>query len=125
MYEVSVKCNFIAQHYMVSEDWTIKNEKHSNHYQLELVVAGKTLDQNGYLIDIMYLENIMDRLVERYRDRTLNDFDEFKDINPSIENFSHIVCDSIAAEIKFSNIHSITLRIWENQIAWASYTKEL
>ncbi|MBN1154766.1 6-carboxytetrahydropterin synthase [candidate division KSB1 bacterium] len=123
MYEVSVKRNFIAQHHLMSEEWGIEDELHSNHYQIELVVSGNTLDRNGYLIDIIYLENILDHLVARYRNRTLNDFEEFKDVNPSIENIARTMCDMMADEIKVSNVHAITLRIWENQIAWGSYTK--
>jgi 6-pyruvoyltetrahydropterin/6-carboxytetrahydropterin synthase len=55
---------------------------------------------------------------------TLNDLPEFAGLNPSIENFARIICQSMAAEIKASNLSAITVLLWENEIAWASYRQE-
>ena len=121
MYTVAVKRDFIAQHYLIGGDWGAENEKHSHHYQVELQLHGDSLDANGYLVDIVEIERVLDSLVEHYRDRTLNELHEFEGLNPSIEHFSRILGQALAAHIQVENIHSLTVKLWENDIAWASY----
>jgi GTP cyclohydrolase II len=47
---------------------------------------------------------------------------EFAGLNPSIEHFTRIVCLTLAERLRIPNISAITVRIWENDIAWAAYT---
>jgi 6-pyruvoyltetrahydropterin/6-carboxytetrahydropterin synthase len=51
----------------------------------------------------------------------LNDYPEFEGLNPSIEHFSRILCQSLAAHIQAENLAAVTVRLWENEIAWAAY----
>ena len=122
MYTVAVKRDFIAQHYLIGGDWGAENEKHSHHYQIELQLSGQSLDQHGYLVDIVDIENHLNAEVAGYRDRTLNDLPEFAGLNPSIEHFSRILCQSLSDKIVAPNITTLTVKLWENEIAWASFT---
>ena len=124
MYKVAVKRDFIAQHYLVGGDWGAENDLHAHHYEIELQLEGAELDQHGYLVDIVDIEANLDDLVARYRDQTLNDLPEFDGLNPSIEHFSRILCLELDHRIQASNISALTIVLWENQIAWASYTHE-
>lgn len=124
MYTVAVKRDFIAQHYLIGGDWGIENELHSHHYRIELQLEGKELDQHGYLVDIVDIENTLNSLVIHYQDQTLNDLPEFKGLNPSIENFARILCESISAHIQAINMRAVTVKLWENEIAWASFRQE-
>jgi len=121
MYRVAVKKDFIAQHYLVGGDWGAENKPHSHHYQVELILEGETLDQHGYLVDIVDIENALTALVSLYQDSTLNDLPEFEGLNPSLEHFSRIISQSLAAHILAPNLISYTVKLWENDIAWASY----
>lgn len=121
MYRVAVKRNFIAKHRLIGGDWGAENELHSHHYIIELILEGAELDQHGYLVDIVQIEQALDTLAARYRDRCLNDLEEFAGLNPSIEHFSRILCRALADQITAANICSITVKLWENEIAWASY----
>ena len=124
MYTVAVKRDFIAQHYLIGGDWGTENELHSHHYQIELQLEGKVLDQHGYLVDIVDIENALDNLVVQYQDQTLNDLPEFKGLNPSIEHFARLICESLNETILARNITAATVKLWENEIAWASYRQE-
>jgi 6-pyruvoyltetrahydropterin/6-carboxytetrahydropterin synthase len=124
MYAVAVRRDFIAKHYLIGGDWGAENEPHSHHYRAELQLQGETLDQHGYLVDIVDIERALDALVDHYRDRTLNDLPEFTGINPSIEHFSRILCQTLAAHIQAANIRSVIVKLWENEIAWACYSLE-
>jgi 6-pyruvoyltetrahydropterin/6-carboxytetrahydropterin synthase len=120
-YRVAVKRDFVAQHYLVGGDWGAENELHSHHYVVEVTLVGNQLDQHGYLVDIVDIEEQLNGLVAGFRDHTLNDLPEFKDLNPSIEHFSRIFAESIARRIQANTLTRLRVQIWENEIAWASY----
>ena len=121
MYTVAVKRDFVAQHFLIGGDWGAENEKHSHHYVVELRLEGTALDQHGYLVDIVDIEQHLDEMVAYYRDQTLNDLPEFAGLNPSIEHFARILCQNLALRIKAPNLDALSVVIWENDIAWASY----
>ncbi len=125
MYTVAVKRNFVAQHFLIGGDWGHENAWHSHHYAVEVQLEGAELDQHGYLVDIVHIERILEMLVDRYRDKTLNDLQEFEQLNPSIEHFARIFCQTMAAHMQAPNLSAITIKIWENDIAWASYRHSL
>ncbi len=125
MYTVAVKRDFVAQHFLVGGDWGPENEKHSHHYQVEVQLLGERLDEHGYLVDIVDIEANLDELVDYYRDRTLNELPEFAGLNPSIEHFARILWEGLASRIKAPTLTAIRVKIWEAEIAWASYQKDL
>lgn len=124
MYTTAVKRDFVAQHFLVGGDWGAENQLHSHHYAVELQLEGPTLDQHGYLVDIVEIESALEALVAAYRDHTLNDLPEFKDLNPSIEHFARIIAQRISAQLSASNVSALTVKLWENEIAWTSYRLE-
>lgn len=124
IYTVAVKRDFIAQHYLIGGDWGPENELHAHHYQVEVQLQGSALDEHGYLVDIVDIETNLETLVGHYRDQTLNDLSEFEGLNPSIEHFSRILCTRLAQRIQAPNLNAVTVKIWENEIAWAAYRLE-
>ncbi len=124
MYTVAVKRDFVSRHFLIGGDWGAENELHSHHYVLELQLEGASLDKHGYLVDIVDIEANLDALVAEYRDKTLNDLSAFAGLNPSIEHFSRILCEALNGRIAASNISVFTVKLWENDIAWASYKLE-
>jgi 6-pyruvoyltetrahydropterin/6-carboxytetrahydropterin synthase len=125
MYTIAVKRDLIASHSLVGGDWGNENERHAHHYVVEVRLEGRQLDQHGYLADICDLESVLDRLVNFYRDKTLNELPEFKDLNPSIENFARILCQNLAAHFPTDQLDALSVKIWENDMAWAEFRKKL
>ena len=123
MYTLRVRRTFVAQHYLTTPNAGPENEWHSHQFDLEVILKGPSLNEDGYLLDIVELKSIMDTLVDRYTDATLNDLPEFDNLNPSIEHFARICCDYINNNIEKDNINSTTVRIWEDDEAWASYCR--
>lgn len=121
MYMVAVKRDFKAQHFLIGGDWGPENELHEHRYQVELQLEGEVLDKHGYLVDIVDIERHLEGIVENYRGKILNDFPDFAGLNPSIENFSRIMCLDLSAKISAENISALTVKIWENEIAWSSF----
>jgi 6-pyruvoyltetrahydropterin/6-carboxytetrahydropterin synthase len=124
MYTVAVTRDFVAQHFLIGGDWGAENERHSHHYRVEVQLEGLSLNQHGYLVDIVDVETHLEALVARYRDKTLNEVPEFEGLNPSIEHFARILCQAISDRIRAPNLQAITIKLWENEIAWAAHRQE-
>ncbi|MGB9372403.1 MAG: 6-carboxytetrahydropterin synthase [Halobacteriota archaeon] len=123
MYAVAIKRDFVAQHHLIGGDWGEENRNHSHHYKVELELEGKELDCHGFLVDIVDLEAQLDAQVRYYAGRTLNELPEFAGLNPSIERFAYILCDVLSARINTPAVRVITVKIWENDNAWASHSR--
>ncbi len=121
MYTVAVKRDFVAQHFLVGGDWGAENDWHSHHYALEVQLEGDRLDAHGYLVDIVDIEKNLNALVAHYRDQTLNELLEFSELNPSIEHFARLLCQTLVGRIRAETLTAVTVKLWENDIAWASF----
>ena len=124
MYTVALKRDFIAQHFLIGGDWGAENELHSHHYQIELQLEGRSLNEHGYLVDIVEIEASMDAAIAEYRDNTLNELSAFKGLNPSMEHFSRILCEVLQERIPALNISAFVVKLWEDEVAWAVYRLE-
>lgn len=124
-YTVAVQRDFVARHYLIGGDWGRENDLHSHHYRIELELAGSRLDEHNYLLDIVAIDAAMDAFVERYRDTTLNDAPPFAAHNPSIELFCRIAWRELTDGVDPKQVESATVTIWENEIARASYSRNL
>jgi 6-pyruvoyltetrahydropterin/6-carboxytetrahydropterin synthase len=122
-YAVAVRREFAALHYLIGGDWGAENEPHEHHYLVEIRLEGTQLDRHGYLIDIDVVTAALEAQVDRYRGQTLNSLPEFAGLNPSLEHLARIIGMSLAATTD-THIPVITVRIWENEFAWAEYRKE-
>ena len=124
IYAMTVRTDFIAQHFLIGGDWGPENERNSHHYVLEVRLDGSELNQHGYLVDIVQVEAELRDLRAHYTDRLLNDLPEFAGLNPSIEHFARIVCQRLSQRLRAPNLIGIGVRLWENDFASASYAEE-
>lgn len=122
-YSVTVKRELIAQHFLVGGDWGRENELNSHRYEIEARYEGPSLDEHGFLVDIDAISGMLDGLVDRYRDRTLNDFPEFEGLNPSVENFARILSEQLV--IRAPNVAGLQVTVWEDGDAAAGYRRTL
>jgi 6-pyruvoyltetrahydropterin/6-carboxytetrahydropterin synthase len=125
MYAMTVRTDFIAQHFLIGGDWGPENERNSHHYVLELQLEGSELDQHGYLVDIVQVEGELREVRRHYADRLLNDLPEFQGLNPSIEHFARILCQRLGQRLAAPNLTGVAVRLWENDDASASYSERL
>lgn len=125
MYTTSVKSEFVAQHFLVGGDWGAENAKHSHAYRVEVQLMGASLDQHGFLADIVDISGALQDLAAYFRDRTLNDLPEFANLNPSIEHFARIFAELFARRIRPPNLSRLRVQLWENEIAWSAYEMAL
>jgi len=122
MYELMVRRDVVAQHYLTVPNCGPENEWHSHHFDLEVRLKGPVLNENGYLVDITEVEAALDDVVDRYEDATLNDQPEFEGLNPSVEHFARIIATHIQNRLDLSSLEQLAVRIWEDDHAWAAYS---
>jgi len=125
VYSVTVRTDFIAQHFLIGGDWGPENERNSHHYVVELQLDGPRLDEHGYLVDIVAVEAALSSIRAAYADQLLNDLAEFEGLNPSIENFARILWERLAKSLATPNLTSLAVRLWENETASAGYRRDL
>jgi 6-pyruvoyltetrahydropterin/6-carboxytetrahydropterin synthase len=125
-YTVGVIRDFIASHFLIGGDWGRENQPHAHHYRMEAIFAGDELDRHGYLLDIAIVKEHLDRLVERFRDRTLNDLPELENRNPGLEPFARVLAEGLARGLVPAlpprTLTALTVKLWENDEAFATYT---
>lgn len=124
-YELTVKRDLIAQHYLTVPDPGPEGEVHSHDFTIEVRFEGPELDEYGYLVDIDAVNEVLDDIEARYRDAVLNDLPEFAGENPSVERFAANVTDRIDAALSDPNPTHLAVRIWEDEEAWASHARPL
>lgn len=121
MYTLMLSSNFVAQHYLIGKDFGDENYKHSHHYRFEIEIASHQLDQYNYLIDIVVVKNMLDKLILHFNNKILNDLPEFANQNPSLELFSKVLWQKFNTHFQLPENFNITVRLWEDTIAQASY----
>ncbi|HEY6073008.1 MAG TPA: 6-carboxytetrahydropterin synthase [Anaerolineales bacterium] len=124
MYTLSVRREFIARHFLIGGDWGPENFPNSHHYVLELQLEGRELDQHGYLVDIVDVEQHLDETIAAYKEQMLNDQPAFEGLNPSLEHFARILATALNQSIQAGNLVALKVILWENASAWASYRIE-
>ena len=120
MYNLGVGREFTARHYLIGGDWGEENVEHSHHYRIELVLQKKDLDSHGFLVDIVEVERHLDEVVADFQGKTLNAIDAFAGVNPSIERLATIFLKIFRDRLKSFQLQVLTVKIWEDDIAWTS-----
>ena len=95
------RATFSASHYYWNDAWSAeKNQQvfgrcanrngHGHNYTLEVTVAGKPDAVTGFVVDLKWLKDVMEReVLAAYDHRHLNlDVPEFKDRIPTTENIA-------------------------------------
>jgi 6-pyruvoyltetrahydropterin/6-carboxytetrahydropterin synthase len=125
-YTVGILRQFTAQHFLIGGDWGRENAWHSHPYRVEAIFEGESLDRHGYLIDIAEVVPMLDAVVERYRDKTLNELAEFTDQNPSLERFAAAFARQLAEGLPPTHILSaVIVKLWESDDAFATHRRAL
>ncbi len=122
MYTLGLRRIFLAYHYLIGGDWGRENFPNAHLYTLEVRLHGSQLDQHGYLVDLVQVEQAVDEVLTRYRERLLNTLPEFQGLNPSLERFALLLGRQLWDRFRELGVQRLTVRLWENPDAWAEVT---
>lgn len=95
---------------------------HGHNYVLEVTVAGTPGAQHGAVLPLPQFEQLVrQRVVDRFDHKHLNeDTEEFRTLNPSVENIARVIWDLLAAHVTPAKLHSV--RVWETPKTCAEYS---
>ncbi|MGB6974039.1 MAG: 6-carboxytetrahydropterin synthase [Terracidiphilus sp.] len=101
MIELTRRATFSASHYYWNNDWSVEeNERvfgrcanrngHGHNYTLEVTVAGEPHTVTGFVVDLKWLKDVMEReVLSAYDHRHLNlEVPEFAKAIPTTENLA-------------------------------------
>ena len=125
MYSLGMRREFSARHYLIGGDWGAENSEHPHHYRMELVLEAEALDQHGYLVDIVEVEQHLDAVITAFAGQTLNEMAAFAGLNPSIERLATILHAAFRTRLAPFRLEALTVTLWEDDIAWTSYRAPL
>ena len=125
MYILGMRREFSARHYLIGGDWGAENSEHAHRYRMELVLEALNLDRHGYLVDIVEVEQHLEAVVADFADHTLNDLAAFAGLNPSIERLATILHAAFRNRFAHLQLETLTVTLWEDDIAWTSYRTPL
>ncbi len=123
-YTLALREKFKARHSFEEKKGTAEGIPHSHDYCMEIQLHGDELDENGYLIDLEEVTLFLDETLCRYTDVLLNDLPEFSNFPPSLEHFARILCDTASQCLKNPKIQTVSVKLWENKNAWASFRRD-
>ena len=137
------RATFSASHYYWNEAWPAeKNEQvfgrcanrngHGHNYTLEVTVAGEPDPVTGFVVDLNWLKDVMEREVLSVNDhRHLNlETPEFKNANPTTENIAIAAWKRLEPAINFGGGASAggakltRIRVYETPEIFAEYRGE-
>lgn len=124
-YALGVNSDFSARHFLFGGEFGPEGELHAHDYRVEVVIEGDELDEHGFLVDIVRVNEEVGRLTDRYRDATLNELPELDGVNPGVEAFARVFAEALRGGLDVGGLSALSVKIWENERAWAECRLDL
>ncbi len=128
------RATFSASHYYWNPSWSDeKNEQvfgrcanrngHGHNYTLEVTVAGEPDPTTGFVVDLKWLKDIIEReVLEAWDHRHLNlEAPEFAQTIPTTENIAIAAWNRIAPAIQSASARLSRVRVYETPEIFAEY----
>ncbi len=118
MYELTVKGEFAASHSLRDYEGKCKN-LHGHTWRVDIVVAGKALNNVGMVIDFKEIKSHLHAFLETLDHQHLNDLEHFKVVNPTSEQIAKYLFDCLKEKLHTVKVKKVT--VWESDKSGASY----
>ncbi len=119
MYELSVKGHFDAAHALHGYPGECRR-LHGHTWDVEVVVAGDSLDDVGILYDFKTLKDDLARVLAPLDHAYLNDAPPFDRENPTAENLARYVYEKLTSTVGAAVVVR-EVAVWESPVAKITY----
>ena len=109
MPQITRRYTFCAAHQYWNKNWDkFKNEEefgpdiyvHGHNYTVDITIGGKVNPENGFIINLKIIDNIVDKIVSEIDHSQIEkDIEWFKGKQPSSENLSIYFWENIISQI--------------------------
>ena len=119
MYELTVKGHFDAAHALSGYPGECR-ELHGHTWDVEVTVAGESLDDIGIVYDFKTLKRDLTEVLARYDHAYLNDVPPFDSLSPTAENLARVIYEALQAEVD-QRVRVVEVAVWESPVARLAY----
>ena len=112
MYKIKINTSISAAHRLVDYPGVCARV-HGHNWRITVTVSAQDVDDNGMIIDLVQLKNIVDKCLEPYDHHVLNDITPFDTLNPTSENVARVFFEKIAEKLDVS-VESVEVSETEN-----------
>jgi len=120
MYELKITSQFAAAHQLREIRGGCEN-LHGHNWKIEVCVQGNTLGNDGLLIDFRVIKGETKKIIDELDHKFLNELASFENIEPSSENISRHIFESLSQRLNTENVKISKVTAWESDSACASY----
>jgi 6-pyruvoyltetrahydropterin/6-carboxytetrahydropterin synthase len=126
------KEHFNAAHRLYNPAWTEEDNNkifgkcnnynyHGHNYELIVKLIGETNPDTGYVIDMKFLSDIIQKnVITRFDHKNLNlDIEEFKNLNPTAENIAMVIWNILREKIE--NKYELKITLYETERNFVEY----
>jgi 6-pyruvoyltetrahydropterin/6-carboxytetrahydropterin synthase len=126
------KAHFNAAHRLSNPNWSDEQNArifgkcnypnyHGHNYELIVQVTGEVNPDTGYVVDLKWLNDLIERYVlEKFDHKNLNlDTEEFKNLNPSAENIAIIIYNLLRGHLE--STLDLKIRLYETERNFVEY----
>lgn len=121
MYELTVKDHFDAAHALRGYPGECRN-LHGHTWDVEVTVAGETLDEIEIVYDFKRLKADLASVLERFDHAYLNDVEPFDTLSPTAENLARVVFEELE-NVVGEAVRVKEVAVWESPIAKLVYRR--
>ena len=122
MYELSVDSHFAAAHYL--KDYVGDCARlHGHTWRVTATLGTGETDEIGMCIDFKDVSKALDDIIGRFDHRTLNDLEEFKDVNPTAENLGKLIFELLSEKLNNNSIRVLSVTVAESDRYRVTYRK--
>lgn len=111
--------NFEAAHRLTG-NFGPATRLHGHTYRIEVIVRGASLKDDGTLYDLGELGQNVGRLASGLHYRNLDEVDGLAGKNTTAEVVADYLWERIAPSLRDGGLSTLTVRVWENQNAYAA-----
>ena len=121
MYELTVRSAFEAAHFIGGYNGKC-SRLHGHNWTVEAVVRGEELDALGMLIDFKILKAELNKILEDFDHRFLNELETFAEENPTAENLARKIFRQLVVNEIFSGSTKLyAVKVFESPNSCVTY----
>ncbi len=120
MFDIFIKTHFSAGHHLRDYPGDCENP-HGHNWSVEVTVRASKLDKLGMGIDFRTIKDTVKKMMDDLDHRNLNEHPAFLDKNPSSENISVYIFDSLKDALSSDRYKLYSITVGETPNSGVTY----
>ena len=131
MYAVTVRDHMMVAHSLPGEVFGPAQRLHGATYVVDATLRSETLDEDGIVLDIGLLTEVLHDVLGALTYRNLDEEPELAGVTTTTEVLARVVTDRLVDRLversrqAVSRLSSVVVTLHESHVAWAGYERTL